>query len=73
MEPSVEMKFKMGKEMDTGKRRNNSNFPGKMVSAALISASGKRDLRDIIDSFERHQSPCGPFPPPKSSPRNAQM
>ncbi|NXB99643.1 ACADM protein, partial [Orthonyx spaldingii] len=40
----------------------NSHIPescGKMVSAALISASGKRDLRDIGDSFVRHQSPCG--------------
>lgn len=60
------MKFKLGKEMGTGKGRSDSNFPGKMVSAALMPASGKRDLRDITDSFVRHQSPCGPFPPPKS-------
>lgn len=73
MEPSVQMKFKMEKQMDTRKGRSDSDFPGKMVSAALISASGKRDLRDIIDCFERHQSSCGPFPPPKSSPGNAQM
>lgn len=59
--------------MNTGKGRSDSNFPGKMVAAALIPASGKRDLKDMIDSFERHQSSCGPFLPPKNSSGNAQM
>lgn len=48
MEPSIQMQFKIGKEMSTGKGRSDSKFPGKIVSAAVIPASGKRDLRDII-------------------------